>query len=578
MGTPKRGRGRSARREGLSCEGRGARANRRGRREPPGQEEAARGRTGRADETSLPTEGDLAVHGPARGGRRNLPRLRDEPRHLRSCQRKKVVAAARLPTVDRTASWDAAGARGAHALSRTTRGSHIEHCSVPPQLSSPRARRPPRSASSRRRAPPPTTPADGPAPRRRSSTTPSWPRSGWPSGAGTSGTRTVSSARSTRSRRAPTRWSPRDLSPRSPASTSPRRRTFAFTSNNDDHSVHHADDPQQGQARRRRRPQRLREVGEPGRAGDVRRHLRRESCASGGARCLLHEDLPDPRRRIRGRSTPTRMPSPTSGDGAWAVADAGGNDILRVDRRGQVSTIAVLPRQPVTLTAEQVAGMGAPACLAGATYAFEPVPTDVERGEHGKLWVSTLPGGPEDPSLGARGSVYTVNPWKHSTQRVATGFLGATDLALGRRRRGLRRRALRRQGHQAEARQDLDRRRDRPTALDRDAGRLALRRHARGHHVRPSRAGGQRARQHHPLPPLTGPPATMRGRVSTRPRIVPWRDQHRDPRTIAAATRCRSGPYSGRIGRTAAHRVAAASQFARCSEGPSSCVACPSSP
>jgi hypothetical protein len=119
------------------------------------------------------------------------------------------------------------------------------------------------------------------------------------------------------------------------------------------------------------------------------------------------------------------------GDGAWAVADAGGNDILRVDRRGHVSTIAVLPPQPVTMTAEQVAAMGAPSCLAGAKYNFEPVPTDVERGQDGKLWVSTLPGGPEDPSLGARGSVYTVNPWKHSAQRMATGFLGATDLALG---------------------------------------------------------------------------------------------------------------------------------------------------
>ncbi|MEW1955866.1 ScyD/ScyE family protein [Terrabacter sp. NPDC080008] len=119
------------------------------------------------------------------------------------------------------------------------------------------------------------------------------------------------------------------------------------------------------------------------------------------------------------------------GDGAWAVADAGGNDILRVDRHGHVSTIAVLPPQPVKLSAAQVAALGAPACLAGATYNFEPVPTDVERGEHGMLWVSTLPGGPEDPRLGARGSVYTVNPWRHSTKRVATGFLGATNLALG---------------------------------------------------------------------------------------------------------------------------------------------------
>lgn len=119
------------------------------------------------------------------------------------------------------------------------------------------------------------------------------------------------------------------------------------------------------------------------------------------------------------------------GDGAWAVADAGGNDILRVDRRGHVSTIAVLPPQPLKLSAAHVAAVGAPSCLVGATYNFEPVPTDVKRGRDGRLWVSTLPGGPEDPRLGARGSVYTVNPWHHSATRVATGFLGATNLALG---------------------------------------------------------------------------------------------------------------------------------------------------
>jgi hypothetical protein len=55
------------------------------------------------------------------------------------------------------------------------------------------------------------------------------------------------------------------------------------------------------------------------------------------------------------------------GRGSWAVADAGANAILKVSATGQV-------------------------------------PTDVEVGPLGQPWVSTLPGGPEDPSLGARGS------------------------------------------------------------------------------------------------------------------------------------------------------------------------------
>jgi hypothetical protein len=112
--------------------------------------------------------------------------------------------------------------------------------------------------------------------------------------------------------------------------------------------------------------------------------------------------------------------------GAYAVAEAAGNSILRVGKRGAISTIAVLPPQLTTFTASQAGAVGAPAC-AGATYAFEPVPTDVER-VGGALWVSTLPGGPEDPSLGARGSVYRIKNGRVTKQ--AGGFLGATNLAV----------------------------------------------------------------------------------------------------------------------------------------------------
>ncbi|HEV7653821.1 MAG TPA: hypothetical protein VGP36_03665 [Mycobacteriales bacterium] len=48
-----------------------------------------------------------------------------------------------------------------------------------------------------------------------------------------------------------------------------------------------------------------------------------------------------------------------------------------------------------------------------------------------KLVVSLLPGGPEDPSLGARGSVVSVNPRNGNATRLATGIAGATDIALG---------------------------------------------------------------------------------------------------------------------------------------------------
>jgi len=110
------------------------------------------------------------------------------------------------------------------------------------------------------------------------------------------------------------------------------------------------------------------------------------------------------------------------GHGAWAVADAGGNDVLKVDRHGHVSVLAVLPPQPVKVTAAIAVASGAKDC-AGVTYRFEPVPTDVEVGPHGQLYVTTLSAAP-----GPSGSV-----WKLShgcAHRIATGFLGATNLAV----------------------------------------------------------------------------------------------------------------------------------------------------
>jgi hypothetical protein len=120
------------------------------------------------------------------------------------------------------------------------------------------------------------------------------------------------------------------------------------------------------------------------------------------------------------------------------VADAGANAILEVDAdTGDVSTLAVLPPRPAVIPAGakipiDMAGgtVGAPACVVGEEYAFEPVPTDVEFGPDGWLYVSSLPGGPEDASLGARGAVFRVNPWTGRTQLWADGLLSPTGIAV----------------------------------------------------------------------------------------------------------------------------------------------------
>jgi hypothetical protein len=117
------------------------------------------------------------------------------------------------------------------------------------------------------------------------------------------------------------------------------------------------------------------------------------------------------------------------GHGSWAVADAGGNDIVKVDRWGHVSLLALMPSQPLKVTPAFAKANGLPACVVGITYTFEPVPTDVETGHHGTLYATTLPGGPEGPTGGARGSVYRLDRWGHP-HRIATGFAGATNLAI----------------------------------------------------------------------------------------------------------------------------------------------------
>ncbi|MEL7977694.1 ScyD/ScyE family protein [Isoptericola sp. F-RaC21] len=120
----------------------------------------------------------------------------------------------------------------------------------------------------------------------------------------------------------------------------------------------------------------------------------------------------------------------TTRHGTTYVADAGMNAVVSVSDRGRVRAVAVLPAQPVRVTAQAAAANGLPDCAVGRTYWFEPVPTDVEVGPRGKLYVTTLPGGPEDANLGARGAVYTVDPRWGSVRQVASGFLGATNVAV----------------------------------------------------------------------------------------------------------------------------------------------------
>lgn len=117
-------------------------------------------------------------------------------------------------------------------------------------------------------------------------------------------------------------------------------------------------------------------------------------------------------------------------DGGWYVADAGGNDILKVSRSGRISVVRVIRPQKYVVTAEAAQANGLPDCTVGKTYAFEPVPTDVEVNRRGYLIVSLLPGGPEDASAGARGAVMRIDPSDGEFTMLAKGFLGAANVAV----------------------------------------------------------------------------------------------------------------------------------------------------
>jgi hypothetical protein len=119
--------------------------------------------------------------------------------------------------------------------------------------------------------------------------------------------------------------------------------------------------------------------------------------------------------------------------GGWYVADAAGNDVLKVSPKGKISVAFLGKPQKVIATKAAVEANNLPACTIGKTYAAEPVPTDVEVSKSGTLYISQLPGGPEDPSLGARGKIMRVSAKSHRVTTVARHLAGATNIALSGR-------------------------------------------------------------------------------------------------------------------------------------------------
>jgi hypothetical protein len=114
--------------------------------------------------------------------------------------------------------------------------------------------------------------------------------------------------------------------------------------------------------------------------------------------------------------------NPNSVTSTWGrifVVDAGGNSLLRVHRSGEISTVAVFPDR--LLTPPPGSGLPDP-------FPVQAVPTNVEVGPDGALYVSQLTGFPFIPGA-AR--IYRVVPGSEP-EIYADGLTNVTDLAFDR--------------------------------------------------------------------------------------------------------------------------------------------------
>jgi DNA-binding beta-propeller fold protein YncE len=119
-----------------------------------------------------------------------------------------------------------------------------------------------------------------------------------------------------------------------------------------------------------------------------------------------------------------------SAGGVDYVADAGANAVLALDAQGVFRTVAALKPVKVTVTKSAALANDLPSCTVGKKFALEAVPTDVEYGPDGQLYVTSLPGGPEDGSFGLNGRVLKIDPATGKVTTLVDGLLSPTGVAI----------------------------------------------------------------------------------------------------------------------------------------------------
>jgi hypothetical protein len=117
-------------------------------------------------------------------------------------------------------------------------------------------------------------------------------------------------------------------------------------------------------------------------------------------------------------------------NGTTYVADAGANAVFAFAPDGSVRSFMV-PAAVVKVTKTAAENLELPKCTIGRKFALEAVPTDIEAGPDGKLYVTSLPGGPEDGSFGAAGRVLKIDPTSGKARTVVDGLVSPTGVAVG---------------------------------------------------------------------------------------------------------------------------------------------------
>ena len=141
--------------------------------------------------------------------------------------------------------------------------------------------------------------------------------------------------------------------------------------------------------------------------------------------CLLDPQMPTQTWGLK----ETHPYATTVLNGTTYVADAGANAVFAFAADGSVRSFMV-PAAIAKVTPAAQKSLGLPKCTVGLKYALDSVPTDIEVGKDGNLYVTSLPGGPEDGSLGALGRVIKLNPTTGKAKTVVRGLVSPTGLAI----------------------------------------------------------------------------------------------------------------------------------------------------